>query len=178
MGLHIEIQHWIYLSNNRYQMAANEHHRPYTFEKEELVLVRVNPEGLATRANWMLHARYIRPYMVLWKIGANAYVWNLPDDIYIGPIFNVTDLFPYHTPILHEDDNPIPELSNDTLPAYSLEENFPHPRGINVEKNLRSRAWRESRFASNFLGKVVQHWLQGSQPWWESQPARDFYRSS
>ncbi|BFG30068.1 hypothetical protein CerSpe_163420 [Prunus speciosa] len=34
------------------------------------------------------------PYRILRKLGANAYLVELPSDVHISPIFNVSDLFP------------------------------------------------------------------------------------
>lgn len=43
-------------------------------------------------------------YMVLQWVGSNAYVLDLPGDMWINLVFNVANVLPYH--MLPEDDAP------------------------------------------------------------------------
>ena len=42
-----------------------------------------------------LYARAMGPYSIIRKLGSNAYLLDLPNDMDISPIFNVEDLLPY-----------------------------------------------------------------------------------
>lgn len=77
-----------------------------------------------TWANFKLQVLYMEPYTVLRRIGANAYVLDIPEDMHTNPIFNVTNLMPYHAPL--PIDTCPPESADDYLPAYSLNENTSH----------------------------------------------------
>ena len=37
------------------------------------------------------------PYSIIRKLGSNAYLLDLPNDMDISPIFNVEDLLPYRS---------------------------------------------------------------------------------
>ena len=43
-----------------------------------------------------LHARVIDHFSIIQKLGSNAYMFNLPSNLNISPIFNVEDLTPHH----------------------------------------------------------------------------------
>ena len=40
-------------------------------------------------------ARAMGPYSIIRKLGSNAYLLDLPNDMDISPVFNVEDLLPY-----------------------------------------------------------------------------------
>ena len=42
-----------------------------------------------------LYARAMGPYSIIRKLGSNAYLLDLPNDMDINPVFNVEDLLPY-----------------------------------------------------------------------------------
>ena len=93
--LHEEVRQKISLSTNTYQLAANTHRRTQNFQEGDYVMVRVCPERFPKHSFKKLHARSMGPYRILRKLGANAYLVELPSDVHISPIFNISDLFPY-----------------------------------------------------------------------------------
>ena len=42
-----------------------------------------------------LHARVLGPFRILKKLGSNAYLLELPPEMFISPLFNVEDLMTY-----------------------------------------------------------------------------------
>ncbi|CAL2237284.1 unnamed protein product [Prunus armeniaca] len=78
-----------------YQLAANTHRRAQDFQEGDYVMVRVCPKRFPKHSFKKLHARSMGPYCILRKLGANAYLVELPPDVHISPIFNIFDLFPY-----------------------------------------------------------------------------------
>lgn len=58
---------------------------------------RLRKERLPMRAYHYPESRNTRPCKILKKLGSNAYVGELPDDLHISPIFNVANLFKFHT---------------------------------------------------------------------------------
>ena len=42
-----------------------------------------------------LYTRAMGPYSIIHKLGSNAYLLDLPNDMNISPVFNVEDLLPY-----------------------------------------------------------------------------------
>ncbi|BBH03402.1 hypothetical protein Prudu_014267 [Prunus dulcis] len=93
--LHEEVRQKISLSTDTYQLAANTHRRSQNFQEGDYVMVRVCPERFPKHSFKKLHARSMGPYRILRKLGANAYLVELPSDVHISPIFNISDLFPY-----------------------------------------------------------------------------------
>lgn len=69
------------------------------------------------------------PYTVLRKIGSNTYVMDLPDDMWINLVFNITDLLPYHMPLVNA---PIDNFPSDS----SSEENSSDPGRVDTAQSL------------------------------------------
>ena len=89
--LHDEIRRKISISNEEYKLAANVHRRSKEFNVSEYVMVHIRPERISKK----LYARAMSPYSIIRKLGSNAYLLDLPNDMDISPVFNVEDLLPY-----------------------------------------------------------------------------------
>ncbi|XP_057843863.1 uncharacterized protein LOC131053270 [Cryptomeria japonica] len=67
-----------------------------------MVMVHLNDNRLPKGSHRKLLMRKIGPCKTLEKYGPNAYKIELPDDIAISPIFNVSDLALYRSPTVGE----------------------------------------------------------------------------
>ena len=59
-------------------------------------MIKLRPERFPQGSNRKLQARSTGPFRILSKIGANAYLLEIPPDWGISPTFNVEDLVQYH----------------------------------------------------------------------------------
>ena len=59
-------------------------------------MIKLRPERFPQGSNRKLQARSTGPFRILSKIGANAYLLEIPSDWGISPTFNVEDLVQYH----------------------------------------------------------------------------------
>ena len=55
----------------------------------------------STSSYGKLSRRKFGPFHILKKLGTNAYLLNLPDDVSTSPIFNVADLILFHRELLN-----------------------------------------------------------------------------
>ena len=58
-------------------------------------MVHIRPKRIPKTFSKKLYARAMGPYFIIRKLRSNAYLLDLPNDMYISPIFNVEDLLPY-----------------------------------------------------------------------------------
>ena len=58
-------------------------------------MVHIRPERIPKTCSKKLYARAMGPYSIIRKLGSNAYLLNLPNDMDISHVFNVEDLLPY-----------------------------------------------------------------------------------
>ena len=93
--LHAEIRRKISLSNEEYKLAADVHRRSKEFNVGGYVMVRIRSERIPKTFSKKLYARVMSPYSIIRKMGSNAYLLDLPNDVDINPVFNVEDLLPY-----------------------------------------------------------------------------------
>ena len=93
--LHAEIRRKISLSNEEYKLVADVHHRSKEFNVSDYVMVSIRPERIQKTFSKKLYARAMGPYSIIRKMGSNAYLLDLPNDMDISPVFNVEDLLPY-----------------------------------------------------------------------------------
>ena len=71
---------------------ANAKGKDRKFNTGDMVLVRLRPERFPSGSFTKLHARRAGPFQVTKKLGANAYIIDLPSNFGISPIFNIEDL--------------------------------------------------------------------------------------
>ena len=93
--LHVEIRRKISLSNEVYKLGADVHRRSKEFNVGEYVMVCIRPEKISTTFSKKLYVRTMGPYSIIRKLGSNAYLIDLPNDMDISHVFNVEDLLPY-----------------------------------------------------------------------------------
>ena len=93
--LHAKIRRKISLSNEEYKLAFDVHRRSKEFNVDEYVMFRIYPKRIPKVFSKKLYARAMYPYSIIHKLGSNAYILDLPNDMDISPVFNVEDLLPY-----------------------------------------------------------------------------------
>ena len=90
--LHAEIRRKISISNKEYKIVVDVHRISKEFNVGDYVIVRIRPERIPKMFSKKLYARVMGPYSIILKMGSNAYLLDLPNDMDISPIFNVEDL--------------------------------------------------------------------------------------
>ena len=93
--LHAKIRRKISLSNEEHKLAANVHSRSKEFNIGEYVMVRIRLERIPKTFSKQLYVRAMGPYSIIHKLGSNAYLLDLPNDMDISNVFNIEDLLPY-----------------------------------------------------------------------------------
>ena len=90
--LHAEIRRKISLSNEEYKLATDVHRRSKEFNVGDYVMVRIHSERIPKTFSKKLYVRAMGPYSIIRKMGSNAYLLDLPNDMDISPFFNVEEL--------------------------------------------------------------------------------------
>ena len=76
--LHHYIHDRITLQNAAYKEAADSHHRHRSFEVGDQVIVQLRPERYSPGTATKLHARSADTFLILTRVGKNAYVVYIP----------------------------------------------------------------------------------------------------
>ena len=87
--LHAEIRRKISLSNEEYKLSTDVHCRSKEFNVGDYVMVRIRSKRIPKTFPKKLYERAMGPYSIIRKMGSNAYLLNLPNDVDISPVFNV-----------------------------------------------------------------------------------------
>ncbi|XP_026398630.1 FACT complex subunit SPT16-like [Papaver somniferum] len=90
--------------NAKYKAVADQHRRFKTFEEGELVMIHLGKESFPTGTYNKTKMKKYGPFKILKKISDNAYVVDLPANWNISNIFNVQEIFTFHTEKSTEED--------------------------------------------------------------------------
>ena len=82
----------INLNNLKYKTLADLDRRFKEFKIRTYVMVRIRPERFPQGVSRKLQTRSIGPFKIFSKIGANAYILEIPSDLGVSATFNVKDL--------------------------------------------------------------------------------------
>ena len=102
-----------------------------------MVLAHLRKERFPRGTYNKLKMKKIGSCRILRKFGENAYELELPEDIGISPIFNISDLYPYRT----EDEG----VGTDGQPVIQWQKQFPVAQKPQMECILDKRAGRKTR---------------------------------
>ena len=90
----------IQVSNSQYKIHADTYRHYAEFQVRDYVMIRIRPERFPSGTIKKLQARSAGPFMVLKRMGPNAYVIDLPHDYGISFSFNIEDLVAYKSPTI------------------------------------------------------------------------------
>jgi hypothetical protein len=82
-------------SYQEYKCRDDQHRKEIQFEVGYQVLAHLRKESFPRGTHSKLNMKKIGPCKILRKFDGNAYETELPDDVGISPIFNVSYLYPY-----------------------------------------------------------------------------------
>jgi hypothetical protein len=82
-------------SSQEYKCKVDQHRREIQLEVGDQVLAHLKKERFPRETYNKLKMKKIRACKILKKFDANAYEIELPDDVRISPIFNISDPYPY-----------------------------------------------------------------------------------
>jgi hypothetical protein len=82
-------------SNQEYKHKVDQHRRELQFEVGDRVLAHIKRERFPRGTHKKLKMKKIGPCKILRNFDANAYEIELPHDVGISPIFNISYMYPY-----------------------------------------------------------------------------------
>lgn len=92
---HEEVRSHIEQRKKKYKVAADRYRRHKEFEVGNRVMVYLRKERFPSRSYNKLKLKKIGPCQIIRKYGTNAYQVNLPDELDISLIFNISNLYAY-----------------------------------------------------------------------------------
>ena len=95
--LHEQVKQELQDNNLEYKAIADLKRREVNIEEGYLVMVHLRKDEFTRRTYSKLKWKNIGPCKILRKFSSNAYEVEFPKNVGISPIFNVSDLYPYHT---------------------------------------------------------------------------------
>jgi hypothetical protein len=93
--LHIQIRVKLQSSNQEYKRKGDQHRREIQFEEGDRVMAHLTKERFPRGTYNKLNMKNRGPCKIMRKFDENDCEIELPDDVGISPIFNVSDLYPY-----------------------------------------------------------------------------------
>ena len=94
-GLQENIKKRLHEGAEKYKQREDLKRREVNFQVGNLVMAYLRKERFPKGTYNKLKLKNIRPCKFLRKFSANSYEIELPSDLHISPIFNVSDLYPF-----------------------------------------------------------------------------------
>jgi hypothetical protein len=147
-------------SSQEYKRKADQHRRELQFEIGDQILAHLRNESFPRGTYNKLNVKKIGPCKILRNFDANAYDIELPDDVGISPIFNVSDLYP------HRKDETERSTDQENI---QWEKKMPIVEKPQMEKIVDQRIGKKTRRKTYFdyLVKWKGHPIEDSS--WESE---------
>lgn len=134
--------------------------RDVQFQIGDFVMVHLNKHRMQKGVPHKLQMKRLGPCKILAKYGNNAYKVELPEDIGLSPVFNITDLVAYKGPIQDADQN----LQEVIQEVKDLNLN-PTP-SMTTEKILDSRIYKKTRNKDYMEHLVKWHGKEDDDATW------------
>jgi hypothetical protein len=94
-SLHSQIRGQLQSSNQEYKRGVDQHHKELQFEVGDQVLAHLRKERFPKGTYNKLKMKKIGSCKILRKFDENTYEIELPNDVDISPIFNISNLYLY-----------------------------------------------------------------------------------
>ena len=147
-SLHEEVKLKLEQSNKKYKENVDNSIRHHVFEVGDELMVHLKRVRFPSVTYSKLKMKKFGPWNILRKFdNGNAYEVELPNDMVISPIFNVSNLDKYH------------ELDDEVV----ISEDYPKKRIEEVEKVLDQRVGKSTRGKDNYAYLVK----------WQNRPIED-----
>jgi hypothetical protein len=152
--LHCQIREQLQNNNAKYKRRVDQQRRELQFEVGDQVLAHFRKERFPRGTYNKLKLKKIGPCKILRKFGNNAYEIELPEDVGISPIFNVSDMYPYR-----EDDT----KRSEDQEKIQWEKKIPVAEKPQMEKIVDQRISKKTR-RKTYFGYLVK---------WKGHPIED-----
>ena len=96
--LHKEVYDHLIQTTESYKKTADKKIRQAIFSEGDLVVIHLRKNRFPTSTYNKLKDRQLGPFRILEKDGDNAFKIELPTDLHIHPLVNITNLKPYYAP--------------------------------------------------------------------------------
>ena len=90
--LHKQIIDQINSNNLKYKTLADSHRRFQKFKIGDYMMVRIRPKRVPQGIPRKLQTHSTGPFRILSRVGANAYILEIPSDWGTSATFNIEDL--------------------------------------------------------------------------------------
>ena len=112
-------------------MLADSYRIFQDFKIRDYVMVKIRPKRFPRGSNKKLQARSTGPFKILSKVGANAYILEIPSDWGISSTFNIEDLVQFQgsntmssNPFVHPSESE-PKLDSPQSPNLPISPDLP-----------------------------------------------------